>query len=293
MLTEELQHQIKESVTDFVNICLQYRAKQKELQSIHEDKTILQKELEELGKKEKLEDMFSQAVYLQTTETSKAEQIQNQLEYKQSEIGVVSTTLEKSRTKILKQAKSLRFPIDLRRLKKVNGQFEIAYFEDIALEEEALKVLSELLDLDSPLKYEGVTYLKDGIILGADSHEEALEKVVNSVQSLRLLIDNQLNVYSSIDEFCNRIHGSHRYAITITELFKASEPIELEELSRRTGIDRSTLYQALYDLASRSNWNPHPVKKMPDGRYDLTNVGRLVMNRYVEKYQEPLPLKKE
>ena len=68
------------------------------------------------------------------------------------------------------------------------------------------------------------------------------------------------------------------------ELYKADRALSLDELSLATGIEKNALYQALYDLAFRKIWTPHPVTRLEDKKYVLTTVGRLVMRRYFKKY---------
>ena len=285
MLTDELKEQIIASVTEFLDACRRYEETVVLIANLNQEKVQLQRELEELKKKEKLEDMFSQAVYLSPKSSSETEQIEAKFSQVESQLSNTSSSLGKLRNKILHQAKTLRFPIDPQKVNPVDGRVEFSYIEGSGFSKTALNTLADLLDLESPLKVEDVTYLKDKVVVEPDSSEEALAKIVNSVRSLRLIVEDMLQVYEGIDVFCKRIKASERYGLILTELYRSNESLTLDELARRTNVNKDTIYQSLYDLGMRDSWKPHPVKKTND-KYALTSVGILLMKRYAELYQE-------
>ena len=283
MMTEELRKQIIESVSSFIKVCKEYRQLVNDMESLNIEKMRLERRLKELREKEKLEDTFSQVVYLSKI-PSKIDEIKTKLEEVNSNLSRVHTALNQLRNEVLRQAASLRFPIDPEEFKKENNRFKFKYIQGAELRREAIEVLAELLDLKYPLEEEGVKLSESGVDVEAGSYKDALIKIINSIQTLRLRISNMLGFYENIDTICERINRSRRYKVILVELYKAKAPLSLDELSSRIGIDRNTLYQALYDLAFRKAWTPHLVIRLKNGKYCLSTVGKLTMKRYFEKY---------
>ena len=283
MMTEELRKQIIESVSSFIKVCKEYRQLVNDMESLNIEKMRLERRLKELREKEKLEDTFSQVVYLSKI-PSKIDEIKTKLEEVNSNLSRVHTALNQLRNEVLRQAASLRFPIDPEEFKKENNRFKFKYIQGAELHREAIEVLAELLDLKYPLEEEGVKLSESGVDVEAGSYKDALIKIINSIQTLRLRISNMLGFYENIDSICKRINRSRRYKVILVELYKAKAPLSLDELSSRIGIDRSSLYQALYDLAFRKVWTPHLVMRLKNRKYCLSTVGKLTMKRYFEKY---------
>jgi len=283
MMTEELRKQIIASVSSFIKVCKEYRQLVNDMESLNIEKMRLERRLKELREKEKLEDTFSQVVYLSKI-PSKIDEIKTKLEEVNSNLSRVHTALNQLRNEVLRQAASLRFPIDLEKFEKENNRFKFKYIQGAELRKEAIEVLAELLDLRYPLEEEGVKLSESGVDVEAGSYKDALIKIINSIQTLRLRISNMLGFYENIDTICERINRSRRYKVILVELYKAKAPLSLDELSSRIGIDRNTLYQALYDLAFRKAWTPHLVIRLKNGKYCLSTVGKLTMKRYFEKY---------
>ena len=282
-MTEELRKQIIASVSSFIKVCKEYRQLVNDMESLNIEKMRLERRLKELREKEKLEDTFSQVVYLSKI-PSKIDEIKTKLEEVNSNLSRVHTALNQLRNEVLRQAASLRFPIDLEKFEKENNRFKFKYIQGAELRKEAIEVLAELLDLRYPLEEEGVKLSESGVDVEAGSYKDALIKIINSIQTLRLRISNMLGFYENIDSICERINRSRRYKVILVELYKAKAPLSLDELSSRIGIDRSSLYQALYDLAFRKVWTPHLVMRLKNRKYCLSTVGKLTMKRYFEKY---------
>jgi len=283
MMTEELRKQIIASVSSFIKVCKEYRQLVNDMESLNIEKMRLERRLKEFREKEKLEDTFSQVVYLFKI-PSKIDEIKTKLEEVNSNLSRVHTALNQLRNEVLRQAASLRFPIDLEKFEKENNRFKFKYIQGAELRKEAIEVLAELLDLRYPLEEEGVKLSESGVDVEAGSYKDALIKIINSIQTLRLRISNMLGFYENIDSICERINRSRRYKVILVELYKAKAPLSLDELSSRIGIDRSSLYQALYDLAFRKVWTPHLVMRLKNRKYCLSTVGKLTMKRYFEKY---------
>ena len=221
MMTEELRKQIIESVSSFIKVCKEYRQLVNDMESLNIEKMRLERRLKELREKEKLEDTFSQVVYLSKI-PSKIDEIKTKLEEVNSNLSRVHTALNQLRNEVLRQAASLRFPIDPEEFKKENNRFKFKYIQGAELRREAIEVLAELLDLKYPLEEEGVKLSESGVDVEAGSYKDALIKIINSIQTLRLRISNMLGFYENIDTICERINRSRRYKVILVELLTLS-----------------------------------------------------------------------
>lgn len=290
MFNEELEALIRKSIIGFEAACKQYEELVSNLKTLEEEKDKLSIERDMLQKKEKLEDMFSEKVYLLKKKESEAEKVEAKIGEVEKKMNDVSAILGQVRNEVLNQAKELRFPIDHRAGIRKNRTIEFSYIDDLELSEKSLKILAELLDKEYPIKIEETTFVGKKVFVEATSAEDALRRIIDSVQAFRYLIDSLLHVYESIDDACKRVKESERYSAILTALHNSNGKLSIDELAQRTELSKSSTYQAVYDLAVRDIWYPHPVKKTNEGRYTLTTVGKILMKRYAERY--PLPKKK-
>lgn len=284
MLNEELERQIAQSVLEFTDSCAHYRSRLEEVESLNGEISSLKTQLTDVKKKEKLEDMFSQTVHLVSKGHSKGEEIGNEISDLEGRIENASSSLAALREKVLVRARSLRFPIDPSKSSESNGGFVFEYLPGMKIESKDLGLLAELLDLGASLEHDSVLYKEDKVELMASSRDQALGQLVSSVQALRLIMDQQLEVYGRIDEFCDRIHDSERYSSILRVLFSNKEAVKLAELATLVKLERELVYQSLYDLASRSKWSPNPVRRINNDYYALTSVGKILLRRFIEKY---------
>lgn len=283
MLEQSLVEKVRKNMTELNRMCAFYVKVKQEYAALMDKRKKLEIEKKEVEEKQKKQDKFLEVVLLAEGKKTKVDEVSKNLQQTIDQLESLSDQLNSSRTDILKKFKAFPFPIDPHN-SSVNGSItKFKTIEGIAFEEEALRTLCELLELPYPLNFEGATYYPDEVVVKTASVDEAMNQIVQSVQRLRSKVSDLLNAYSNIDELCERVRSSNRYAPILESLFLSDKSLSVTELAQQTGFSENITYQACYNLL-RDRWSPNPIKKTPDGKFSLTTTGEIMMKRYTEKY---------
>jgi len=284
MLEQSLVEKVRKNMDELNRMCGFYVKTKQEYEKLKTWREALEIEKKEAEEKQKKKDKFLEVVLLAPPKTTEVDEVSKKLQQTTTQLENLSNAINSARTDILQKFKDLPFPIDPHN-SLVNGSVtKFKAIEGIAFTKETLQTLCDLLDSPYPLSFEGATYYPDEIVVNATSADEAMNDVVQSVAALRLKISDLLSAYSKIDELCERIKSSNRYAPILEALFKANKPLSAAELAQLTGFNEGIAYQACYNML-REGWSPNPIKRNPaDGKFSLTTTGEITMKRYAEKY---------
>lgn len=283
MLEQSLIEKVKKDMNELNRMCAFYVKTKQEYEALTNKRKKLETEKKEVEEQQKKEDKFLEVVLLAERKKTKVDEVLKNLQQTTNQLESLFNSLNSSRTDILKKLKRLPFPIDPHN-SSVNGSVtKFGTIEGIAFEEETLRTLCELLDAPYPLSFEGTSFHPDEVVVNVASVDEAMNKIVQSVQALRFKVSDLLNAYSNIDKLCERIRSSNRYAPILEALFVSNKPLSVAELTQQTGFSKNIAYQACYNML-RDRWSPNPIKKTPDGKFSLTTSGEITMKRYTEKY---------
>lgn len=283
MLEQSLVEKVKKEMDELNRMCAFYVKTKEDYTVLIDKRKTLEVEKKEVEEKQKKQDRFLEVVLLAEHKTTEVDKVSKSLQQTTTELENLSDMLNNARTDILKKFKDLPFPIDPHN-SSVNGSItKFKTIEGIAFKKETLQTLCELLELPSPLNFEGVTYNPDEITVNATSVDEAMNQVVQSIYTLRFKISDLLNAYSNIDKLSERVRSSDRYAPILEALFISNEPLSVADLAKQTGFSENIAYQGCYNML-RDTWSPNPIKRMPDGKFSLTTTGQITMKRYTEKY---------
>jgi len=284
MLEQSLIEKVRKNMDELNRMCGFYAKTKQEYEKLKIWREAVEAEKKEVEERQKKQDKFLEVVLLAPPKTTEIDEVSGKLQQITTQLENLSNTINNARTDILQKFKNLPFPIDPHTC-LINGSVtKFKTIEGIAFTEESLQTLCDLLDSPYPLSFEGATYYPGEIIVNATSADEAMNNVVQSVAALRLKISDLLSAYSKIDELCERIKSSNRYAPILEALFKANKPLSAAELAQQTGFNEGIAYQACYNML-REGWTPNPIKRNPnDGKFSLTTTGEITMKRYAEKY---------
>lgn len=283
MLDPSLVEKVKKDVAELNRMCAFYIEVKQKYAVLTDERERLEIEKREVEQRQKKQDKFLEVVLLAKGKTTEVDEVSKNLQQAINQLESLSDQLNNARTDILKKFGTLPFPIDPHS-SSVNGSVtKFKTIEGITFEEETLRTLCELLELPYPLSFEGATFHPDEVVVGAASMDEAMNQIVQSVQGLRLKTSDLLNAYSNIDELCERVRRSNRYAPILESLLLSDKPLSVAELAQKTGFSENITYQTGYNML-RDIWSPSPIKKTPDGKFALTTTGEIVMKRYAEKY---------
>ena len=283
MLEESLVERVREGIDELNQLCTKYADDKQRYADMIAKRKKLEIEVKEVKEKEKKEDKFLEVVLLAERKVTKVDEVSKNLQQTIDQLEHLSDDLNNTRTEILKRFKELPFPIDPYNSTANGAVMKFKTIEDILIKEETLRALCELLEIPYPPKFEETTFYPDHVVVNAASVEEAMNHIVQSIQTLRLQVSDLLNAYSSIDELCGRVRSSNRYAPILEFLFQIRKPVSVEEIAQQIGFSKNITYQACYNLL-RDRWTPTPIKTTPDGKFSLTTTGEIMMKRYAEKY---------
>jgi hypothetical protein len=283
MLEQSLVEKVRKSIGELDAACAFYVKAKQECAVFMNERKVLEIEKKEVEERQKKQDKFLEVVLRAEHKTTEVDEVSEKLEHVIIQLGSLSDKLNNARTDILEKFRDLPFPIDPYN-SSVNGSVtKFKMIEGITFKKDTLQTLCELLELPYPLNFEGVTYYPDEIVVNAPSVDEGMKQVVQSVYTLRFKISDLLNAYSNIDELCERVRSSDRYAPILEALFVSSHPLSVTEIAQQTGFNENIAYQACYNML-RDRWSPNPIKRTPDGKFSLTTTGEITMKRYSEKY---------
>jgi len=288
MLEQSLVEKVRKDMDELNRMCAFYAKTKQEYAALTDKRKKLEKEKKEVEEQQKKEDKFLEVVLLAQHKKTKVDEVSKNLQQTTNQLESLSDSLNSARTDILRKFKGLPFPIDPHN-SSVNGSVtKFKTIEGIAFEEETLRTLCELLDLPCPLNFEGVTFYPNEVVVNATSMDEAMNQIVQSIQTLRSNISDLLNAYSNIDKLCERVRSSSRYPPILEALFVSKKPLSVTELAQRTGLNKNMTYNTCYNML-RGIWSPKLIKNAPNGEFSLTTTGEITMKRYTEKYGLSLP----
>lgn len=288
MLEQSLVEKVRKDMDELNRMCVYYVKIEQEYAALTDKRKRLEMEKKEVEEEQKKEDKFLEVVLRAQPKKSRVDEVSKNLQETISQLENLSNSLNSARTDILRKVKELRFPIDPHN-SSVNGSItKFKTIEGVAFEEETLRTLCELLDLPRPLNFEGVTFYPNEVVVNATSMDEAMNQIVQSIQTLRFKISDLLNAYSNIDKLCGRVRSSSRYPSILEALFVSKKPLSVTELAQRTGSSKNMIYNTCYNML-RGTWSPKLIKRTPNGEFSLTTTGEITMKRYTEKYGFSLP----
>lgn len=282
MIDEKVLVKVRENVLAINNLSRDYQQKKIEYETISKRIKEIKSELDRIREEEQLKVELAKTAYLpEKIEETKIDVLQKNLSAEQKNLSKVSEEIMNLRRQILSEGRQLRFPVSPN-FRQENDLFVFEWLED-RFSEEALMTLCEILEVSPPLSIERVTFTPDKIITKSKNSKEAIQSLIDAIQTIRLKIETMLNVYDRIDELVDRVRSSERYFPVLKSLYKAGQPLSVEELAKMTNLEKNLVYNTCYNLL-REIWNPSPIRKVGDGRFELSVIGSIVMKRCKDKY---------
>jgi len=282
MIDEKVLVKVRENVLAINNLSRDYQQKKIEYETISKRIKEIESELDRIREEEQLKVELAKTAYLpEKIEETKIDALQKKLSAEQQNLSKVSEEIMNLRRQILSEGRQLRFPVSAN-FRQENDLFVFEWLED-RFSEEALMTLCEILEVSPPLSIERVTFTPDKIITKSKNSKEAIQSLIDAIQTIRLKIETMLNVYDRIDDLVDRVRSSERYFPVLKSLYNAGQPLSVEELAKMTNLEKNVVYNTCYNLL-REIWNPSPIRKVGDGRFELSVIGSIIMKRCKDKY---------
>lgn len=167
-------------------------------------------------------------------------------------------------------------------IQKSNG--DIVFLFDREIEDEVLREIEKLLGIE--LSSGKVNISSNQIeVKDATSIKDAMKLTIEQVEKIRKAAMNQLKTDDYVKELNTR---DQKIQMMLYVLYEAGKPLTRKDMETKAGLEPASLRGVLYVVEKRDPY----LKKLDRGTFELTPLGKNVMENYKEKYGSPL-LKKE
>lgn len=196
------------------------------------------------------------------------------------ELGQVEQRVEELKEELLRQLTDLRFPFD-ETIDQRDGEVAFPFVD--SLPEETIDAISDVVRND--IESGEVRFDPDGLVVHTEEVDHAIDEVKRFAKELRDSASHELNTDEYVAKLGERDEKIQRM---LYELYASDEPLAKKELEIRTGVEKGGLRGVLYHVYDN---DPYLVKQ--DKKYQLSEIGRTVMKKYLEQHEEPKMSKKE
>lgn len=167
-------------------------------------------------------------------------------------------------------------------IQKSNG--DIVFLFDREIEDEVLREIEKLLGIE--LSSGKVNISSNQIeVKDATSIKNAMKLTIEQVEKIRKAAMNQLKTDDYVKELNTR---DQKIQMMLYVLYEAGKPLTRKDMETKAGLEPTSLRGVLYVVEKRDPY----LKKLDRGTFELTPLGKNVMEKYKAKYGSPL-LKKD
>jgi len=183
--------------------------------------------------------------------------------------------LESVKSELLEQVADIRFPLD-GTIETEDGMIAFPYGDPI--DSDVLKAVEDALAED--FSQNGVSINTDSITVDTKSTDEAIEAVERRVTKLRQTAEAQYDAAEQAEALYER---DQKVAGMMYTLRESETPLTKNEMEDRMGLDSGELRGQLYYVLKND-----PYLKKPDKQVELTSTGRMVIDEYIDQFEEPI-----
>lgn len=167
-------------------------------------------------------------------------------------------------------------------IQKRNG--EVVFLFDREIENAVLREVEKLLGID--LSTDRIKILSNQIeVKDVTSIPDGMKLTIEKVEKIRKAAMNQLKIDDYVKELKTR---DEKIQMMLYVLYEAEKPLSRREMETKAGLEPASLRGVLYYVEKSDPY----LKKLERGKFELTPLGKNVMEKYKEKYSSPL-LKKD
>ena len=260
------------------------RQKYSQLQELKKGITELEQQFIRASKKTKLlsdlAEVTGEKYDLSITEQEQLDEVRQQKDS-------LETSLNMLRQKIADGLAALTVPIDREKISTSAQDTIIPY--KIPNHASTIQYLKETLEFHDQVEVEGVIFESDHITV-KDCHEEdkALQSFIQAVKILRFFGSQlQGKIPPEIEDSCNKLHGSKHAEIweKLAQLGMSNPATIANQLNLGVKLVNDTLY----NWTREGRFATPPIARDNEGNYFLTTTGRLVWQRYKQKFLSEAP----
>jgi hypothetical protein len=190
------------------------------------------------------------------------------------ELAEIEETIEQLEETILQELTDLKFPFNETIEQRED---EIAFPFSKELPQETVEVITDVVRNGMN---NGVVELRtEEVVAHVEDVDTAIDEVEKFATKLREAARHELNIDDYVDKLAERDIKIRRM---LYELYQVDKALEKRELEERTGVGSGGLRGVLYHVFDN---DPYLMKE--DQAYRLSEIGRDVMERFLEQHGEP------
>jgi len=284
LLTEDQKKRVFDEIRGFLQAASEFVKKDSELNNCKKKIEINTERLLRVAEEERQMETAMEVLYGETKKESQIRKLKAEIEKSQKNLEFLSNELDQVRTNLLKRMRNLPIPVDLENPQQEQSDIAFTFFEGAKLGKEGIDSLCGLLRQEPPLSFSNTIFLPDKILVkNVSQKQEALSRLIESIRSFRMRVDDLLRSYEQIDEMVERVRRSDLYSGVLRVLFNKGK-LSTEEIAKTLNIDKRKVYDTCYNL-TRSNWSPKPIRlDSSSGKWELSLPGEILMNRLLQKH---------
>lgn len=155
----------------------------------------------------------------------------------------------------------------------------VTFLFDREIDNGVLQKVEKLLGIE--LSSGNINILSNQIELKeVTSLPEAMKQVIEQVERMRKAAMNQLKIDDYVKELRTR---DEKIQMMLYVLYEAGKPLSRKDMETKAGLEPASLRGVLYVVEKRDPY----LKKLDRGKFELTPLGRNVMEKYKKKYGSP------
>lgn len=210
-----------------------------------------------------------------------------ELQEKQSSLEKSEEELKNIQQNFLRTLTEVRFPLKLGAEGIEVKENEVVFHFETEVEKAILDKIAEFLGPES-LSFENVEIQTSAIIVQNCKHiTDAMEAVMPHVENK---IRNAATTMLEVDKYVTELRGrDEKIQKMLYVLFKAGDKaLSKKEMEIKSNLEKGALRGVLYVVLNRDQY----LKKTENGKYTLTEIGKRVIQRYIQRYGSPIEERK-
>lgn len=270
----------------------QLREKYEQLISIEKEVERLKKEVADLKRatfgEVSAEEDVAKRFFSELAESS--EEIRNaekEFQEKQDSLEKLMEELKNAEQDFLRTLTDVKFPLKIGAEGIEVREKEVIFHFDTEIEKAILDKIVRFLGPES-LSSGNVEIQTSGIVV-RDSQQvtDAMKAVMSHVENkIRKAAMKMLEVDKYVTELRSRDHKIQRMLYVLFEA--GDKALSKKEIEIKSNLEKGALRGVLYVVLNRDQY----LKKVETGKYTLTEIGKRVMQRYVQRYGSPIEERK-
>jgi len=168
----------------------------------------------------------------------------------------------------------IRFPFN-EIIDQRSGEIVFPFTDEIP--KETIEAICDVVRND--VESGSVEFQSEGLVVETENVDQAIDAVERFAEDLRDSARHELNTDEYVEKLVERDPKVQRM---LYELYESDDLFAKKELEERTGVEKGGLRGVLYHVYDN---DPYLVKE--DQKYELSEIGRTVVEKYVEDHGEP------